>query len=108
MTAEEYDDYVTRVKMFMEREGLDNLSPETDEESNQWKETCFSRHECQCCLRPLAGSRVTCNGYNPTTEEVQGGYQVCRDCVYFATYGKLDDDTMMDVEKDRNSREVDS
>jgi hypothetical protein len=106
MTAAEYDDYVWRVNDFMERERINCLNPEiADEDTGEWIESCFSRHDCECCQRPLAGARVECGGYNPTTKEVQGGYQVCHDCVYFATYGKLDDDTMWQVEKDRAREE---
>jgi hypothetical protein len=105
MTSKEYDDYVWRFNDFMEKEGLDNLSPETDEESEEWIESCFSHYPCECCRRCWAGSRVQCNGYNLTTKEVQGGYQICHDCVYFATYGNLDDMTIMEVEKDRAREE---
>jgi hypothetical protein len=108
MTSKEYDDYVWRFNDFMEKEGLDNLSPEiADEENGDWFETDFSSRPCECCRRErMAGSRVQCNGYNPTTKKVQDGYSICHDCVYFATYGVLDDDTMWEVEKDRKREEA--
>jgi hypothetical protein len=99
MNHVEYADYEARFAAFMEREGLSNLSTVSDDDGNT--EPSFSWNPCHCCQRRFGGDRYDCNGYNPTTEEVQDGYRVCTDCVYYAEYGQLDDMTMLDVEKSR-------
>lgn len=99
MTKAEYADYQARVAAFFEREGLDCLTtvPVPDGEAC---EPYFSWRRCDCCDRPEGGDRYDCNGYNPTTKEVQDGYSVCSDCMYYAEYGCLDDSTMWDIEHD--------
>ena len=58
----------------------------------------FSWRRCDCCNRPLGGDREFATGYNPTTGQIQE-YSICTDCVYYAEYHRLDDLTMMEVEK---------
>jgi hypothetical protein len=111
MTAKEYAAYEANVARFFEREGLDNLStlPTEDDDGepieDRTGEPYFSNRPCECCRRRWAGDRYDCNGYNPTTRKVQEPYAVCVDCVYYAEYGRLDDMTMLDVEKDRREQE---
>ena len=93
MFKTEYVEYEATVDAFFKREGLSNLSTAGD------VEPFFSWRACDCCNRPEGGDRYECNGYNPTTKKVQDGYTVCPDCVYYAEYGRLDDTTMMEVEK---------
>ena len=92
MSAKEYKEYQDSVAEFFEREGIQNLShiPDTD--------PYFSWSWCDCCSRPLGGDRYDCNGWNPKEREVQE-YSVCVDCVYYAEYSRLDDMTMLEVEK---------
>lgn len=92
MTKQEYADYQAAVADFMEREGLANLSSKTGE-------TFFSWRPCQCCGTTLGGDREECNGYNPTTQEVQEYDCVCTDCIYYSEYGQLDDMTMLEIER---------
>lgn len=97
MTKHEYSRYQAAVADFFAREGLANLSAIADDDGNV--ESYFSNRPCECCGCHLAGDREDCNGYNPTTAEVCGPFSVCPDCVYFAEYGRLDDDTMWSIER---------
>jgi hypothetical protein len=90
MTQHEYTEYKTTVAAFMVREGIQNLT--TDSDPEPW----FSWAPCHCCNTHLGGNRENATGYNPTTKEVQE-YVICSDCVYYAEYGKLDDMTMMEM-----------
>lgn len=94
-TQADYAEYQKRVADFFTREGITNLSaiPDKDGDSHPY----FSWRPCDCCGRPLGGDREDCNGYNPTTKQVQDGYAVCVDCLYYAEYGTLDDQTMLDL-----------
>ncbi len=93
----DYEAYKKDVAAFFEREGLDCLTTVSEEEG--CTEPYFSWRSCDCCGCHLGGNRYDCNGYNPTTKEVQDGYSVCEDCVYYVEYGQLDDMTMMRLEK---------
>lgn len=104
MNNQEYKEYEANVADFFKREGITNLSTVYDEETGENDEPSFSWGPCQCCGSTLGGDRYKCNGYNPTTKEVQN-YTVCTDCVYYAEYGQLDDMTMMDMEEDQNEIE---
>jgi hypothetical protein len=95
MTPKEYADYEQSVADFFEREGLNCLT-----EVGRESEPYFSWRPCDCCGSRLGGNRGDCNGYNPTTKEIQDGYAVCEDCIYYNEYGQLDDMTMLDMEDD--------
>jgi len=95
-TTAHYAEYERRFAAFMQSEGINNLSTQEDQ-----PEPFFSWSPCDCCHRPLGGDRYTCSGYNPTTKEVQSDYAICVDCYYYAEYGQLDDQTMLDL-KDEN------
>lgn len=104
-TREDYEEYVERVRQFMEKEGLLNLSP--NYEDGEEYEPYSSWRECECCHRQLGGDRYKCNGAvlapkdHPLAHvEISPDYSICTDCLYFATYGKLDDDTMHKIGKE--------
>lgn len=97
MTAQEYKDYQETVAEFFSH-GLNNLSTRSDANGNC--EPFFSNMPCQCCRRSLAGDRYECDGYNDTTKEVEVYDSICPDCVWYAEYGQLDDDTMLEIERD--------
>lgn len=87
MTRNQYRRYEANVREFFEREGIENLSGEPDQEG------FFSWSPCDCCGSDLGGNREHATGYNRTTNQVQE-YVVCVDCIYYAEYGRLDDTTM--------------
>lgn len=97
MTKTQYDRYVSKFVKFMTNNGIENLSTITaDEHTGEWVESGFTR--CDVC-----GDRDDChecNGFNRESGEIRGPWDVCSNCVYFAECGKLDDTTMMEVEKD--------
>jgi len=118
MNKAEYADYLAAVKEFMEREGITNLSsghitcpdcivefddsgkcPKCGADREVCNEPFFSWQPCECCGSSLGGNREHATGYNPTTKEIQA-YTVCEDCVYYAEYGRLDDTTMAEIERD--------
>jgi hypothetical protein len=92
MNRKEYQQYESRVRSFMQAEGIRNLTRDMDAENH------FSWSPCDCCERPLGGDRMDASGYNPETKEIYK-YQICPDCEYYAEYGCLDDMTMMDLDK---------
>ena len=92
MTKAEYAEYQQYVADFFEREGLVNLSSTSNEPLFSWR-------PCECCGRPEGGDREEANGFNPTTEEVQGYDCICFDCLYYAEYGQLDDTTLREIER---------
>lgn len=121
MNKSEYADYEKRVANFFEQEKLENLSggritcPDCgaklhtsglcDEQCNScgmsydmMNEPSFSWHSCDCCGSSLGGSRYPASGYSRELNECFE-YDVCVDCLYYATYGQLDDQTMMDIEE---------
>lgn len=93
-TVAEYEEYRDRVRSFFEYEKIVNLTPIDPE----W-DLYFSRENCACCKRNLAGNRVDCNGFDFESKEIKGPYEICVDCLYFAEYGQLDDETMLNIEE---------
>lgn len=93
MTRQEYADYETAVAEFLSH-GLRNLSAVGDN-----PEPFFSWRPCQCCGDSLGGNRYECNGYNGVTKEIETFDSICGDCVYYAAYGRLDDMTMIEIER---------
>jgi len=106
MDKQEYTHYEEVVAHFFKDEGIGNLSYDTEEygdgteDDNVCIEPHFSWSPCDCCRRPLGGDRYVCSGFNNETKEIQDGYRICVDCYYYAEYGRLDDLTMEEVEKD--------
>lgn len=95
MTKQEYAEYEAQVAEFMSH-GLANLSTKSDDNGDRYP--FFSWSPCQCCGTHLGGDRYECNGYNVETKEVEEYDCICQDCVYYAEYGRLDDQTMLDME----------
>ena len=89
-TKADYKEYQQRVEAFFEREGIANLTSDG--------ESYFSWHDCECCHRDLGGNRYDCTGYNFTDRNIYE-YSVCTDCLYYAEYGQLDDQTMLGIEE---------
>ncbi len=112
MTKQEYQEYQATVKAFMEREGIRNLTgghircPECGADLEDGRcpthgevnEPFFSWASCDCCGTSLGGNREHATGYNPETKEILE-YTVCEDCIYYAEYGRLDDQAMEEIER---------
>ena len=103
MTSAKYDAYVLSVDAFMALNEIEHSGPEFSEEdegenAGRW-EPFFSWSACGCCGSQLGGNRehyvFVCKDGARFTEDI------CTDCVYYLEYGKLDDQTMMEVEDDR-------
>lgn len=92
MTKQEYRQYQRNFEAFMNYEGITNLTGEG--------ETYFSWRACNCCGTRLGGQRQQAKGFNPRTREVHE-YEVCMDCVWYAEYGTLDDETMLSIEDEQ-------
>jgi len=93
MNRAQYEQYEKDVAAFMETEGINCLTTGPEE-----SESFFSWRECECCGDTKGGDREKASGFNPTTKEVQEYDEVCRDCLYYAAYGELGDDTMMSLD----------
>jgi hypothetical protein len=106
MTYAEYVHYCESFNAFMEKEGMCNLStspykcPECHKDSGQFSpEPDHTCRPCNCCDRST-GELWNANGWSGRDQEIKE-FRICRDCEYFAEYGRLDDMTMMEVEKDK-------
>lgn len=115
MTKREYADYERRVAEFMEGEQLCGFSVIGDEE-NGYSEPNFSWQSCDCCDSGLGVDRYEVYGL-PSTDATKGKcgavreqeyyreYRICSDCYYYAEDGRLDDQTMWEVEHDTSTDE---
>lgn len=116
MSKSEYEQYEKRVDDFFRSEGIENLTPGyhrcplcQDEFKDDGKcsqcgfdrdqSPSFSHSACDCCGTTMSGDREPASGWNPETKEIQE-YSICPDCVYYATYGQLDDLTMLNIEEE--------
>jgi len=109
MTKQEYVEYQKAVEDFFKAEGITNLTNGGvfDATTNEC-ESCgeiinddegyFSRHSCDCCRTRLGGQRYHASGWNPKHKTVFC-YEVCRNCLYYAEYGRLDDQAMLELEQ---------
>ena len=95
MNKKDFDDFMESFDSFMKKEQLNNLSRMIDDDND---EPFFSSQPCDCCGTTLGGNRIKASGFNAETNEVEE-YEICIDCEYFAEYGKLDDQTMMNLEE---------
>lgn len=97
MTRQEYEHYQHNVARFFHDNGITNLSQEYDEDGAPHVDT-FSKYRCDCCGTTLAGERHHASGYNPYEQEIYN-FRICPDCLYYTTYGRLDDETMLEIEE---------
>lgn len=56
----------------------------------------FSWRPCECCERDMGGDRETYTFAQSTG--LQFPADICTNCVYFLTYGQLDDMAMEEIE----------
>ncbi|KKM74876.1 hypothetical protein LCGC14_1395940 [marine sediment metagenome] len=124
LTAADYAAYEKAVDRFFTDEKVENLStghlycpdcgsaddqehidkflesekcPDCETSRNCWDEPSFSWTRCDCCDRDLGGDRYHATGYNRQADQIQE-YSICVDCMYYAEYGRLDDQAMLDIE----------
>lgn len=95
-TIADYEQYKLAVGKFFDETGLVNLSFITDEDGDHL-DPHFSWSSCDVCGRALGGDRYECNGWSKKDQEVHDEINACQDCIYFAEYGRLDDQTMLDI-----------
>jgi hypothetical protein len=72
-----------------------------DQELDAASEPYFSRSDCEACGSILAGDRHPVHGKRIDDHSLEH-LAVCTDCMYYITYGQLDDETMMEIEKSKN------
>jgi hypothetical protein len=83
--------FLSAVNDFMDREGLNCLTTYCeDDPTYTGPDPYFSWRPCECCGQ-IAGMRYDCQGYNPSTDEIQGPYAVCQDCLCWHANGDLPD-----------------
>lgn len=90
MTKQEYQNYVSRVENFFQRNSLNNLTSTSASPYFTWS-------ACPVCGNRDGHNAEDANGFS-TTEDIMEFEDVCQNCLYFASYGQLDDMTMMDLE----------
>lgn len=61
-------------------------------------ESHFSKHPCEVCGCTLAGDRYPVHGADTSKDEEMVHFDACSDCVYYLEHGRLDDETMEEVE----------
>lgn len=94
MNAQQYADYQKRVAEFLHEH---NIKPGCYGPKDCDAEPYFSWSPCPCCGSSLGGNRELY-----TFAVIHGGTvsaAICTDCVYYLTYGRLDDSTMLEVER---------
>lgn len=63
----------------------------------------FSWSSCDCCRDTLGGTRYDCT--YATEDGTIDEMSICSDCLYFLTYGRLQDVTYFDPEPEENEDE---
>ena len=71
----------------------------TDHDREIAGEPHFSWSACECCGSGLGGDRYQAHGRDSNGDLVH--FEVCVDCLYYITYGRLDDTTMMEIGSER-------
>lgn len=110
MTKQEYAEYQERVATFLQRvehvstgpcSGCADCQREYDLEDGQDMddvpaEPWFSWRPCEVCGDRFGGNREHYHGI--VDKEIVHG-SCCEDCVYYLNYGRLDDTTMLSIER---------
>lgn len=74
----------------------------SDDERELAGEPSFSSRPCEFCNRPLGGDREPAHAYirREDGREELLHFSICVDCVYYLEYGRLDDATMMEIDRE--------
>lgn len=94
MKATEYQQFCQNIEKFHSE---NNLRPGCNGPENGESEPFFSWRRCGCCQSVLGGNRTKYSFAAHNGEIIKE--EICDDCVYFLAYGRLDDQTMMEIEK---------
>lgn len=96
MNAQQYTQYQQTVADFLRKNHVKPgcHSPKSIEPNAPF----FSWRPCECCSRDLAGERETYTFVMDFTSGETFEADICSDCVYYLTYDRLDDTTMMEIE----------
>lgn len=68
----------------------------SDHDRELAEEPSFSWSACDCCGSTLGGNRHPAHGRDKNGDLMH--LEVCQDCLYYINYGRLDDQTMLDIE----------
>ena len=98
-TKSDYAAYVNRVKAFYDHYGIDHLGQVINPETEESEQPYFSWLSCPCCKSHLGGMRYRCCAFSLVENEVIDDFDICPDCLYYSAYGRLDDQTMIALEK---------
>ena len=77
----------------------DDKDNPTDDEHDMASEGHFAWSQCDFCGSNLGGTR------EPAHADIDGfihHFDICIDCVYYLEYGRLDDATMVEIERESN------
>ena len=96
MTKQEYQEYESKVETFFANW---RIKPGLFSPSNENGETHFSKQACACCGDEKHGNR---EDYSFCCLADCVVLPICGNCVYYLNYGKLDDQTMMEIEESQN------
>lgn len=91
MTRIQYTYFKRAVQQFLD---VNEVKPGCFAAVNASTGPFFSKSQCECCKSPLGGNRETCafiGNVNFTAD-------ICEDCIYYLTYGRLDDTTMAEMD----------
>ena len=95
MNKKEYIAYEIEVKAFLRENDVipGCFGPKSDD-----SEPYFSWQNCDCCKSELGGNRE--NYVFVTNQMDKFEAEICTDCIYYLTYGRLDDSQMMEIENE--------
>ncbi len=100
MTKAEYADYERSVAAWRSQ----NFFPSSgfcegcEECGNTNEDSYFSWRSCEVCHRPLGGDRYPVHSVDSDDDRVVLHWDACLDCICYLEYGRLDDQTMLDME----------
>jgi len=105
MTKKEYADYENRIAAWSENAQFPSLGYcpgcEECEKAGHTEECCeehFSWRACEVCGSHLGGNRYPVHSVDANGDILH--WDACTDCVYYLERGQLDDQTMLDMDKE--------
>jgi hypothetical protein len=103
-TKKKYVEFLKNVDDFFKKNEVDMMSNDTqfdDDGEPIETEPYFSKWPCEVCGSHYHGNREDYVAWKHGTDNDEKiKVAVCIDCVYHNEYGRLDDDSMWDIDKD--------